>query len=131
MQRISLDMQLLFLYRAFMDSLHDQPQHSAAGPERHCTAITTVSHADRDCFSTTCQPVPDDTCENGSVLYRYLVSKHGCCAMLRRDKELAAVKVTAADIDVVAAEAEVDKKLAERRLREHGGNLLEALKSFL
>jgi NACalpha-BTF3-like transcription factor len=39
--------------------------------------------------------------------------------------------VTQADIDVVAAEAEVDKKLAERRLREHDGSLLEALKSFL
>ena len=48
-----------------------------------------------------------------------------------REKELAAVKVTQADIDVIAAEAEVDKKLAERRLREHNGNLLEALRSFL
>lgn len=54
-----------------------------------------------------------------------------CELVLCRDKELAAVKVTAADIEVIAAEAEVDKKLAERRLREHGGNLLEALKSFL
>ena len=48
-----------------------------------------------------------------------------------RERELAAVKVAAADIDVIATEAEVDKKLAERRLREHGGDLLEALKSFL
>ncbi|KAF8072939.1 Hypk [Scenedesmus sp. PABB004] len=52
-------------------------------------------------------------------------------AQIKREKELAAVKVTAADIDVVAAEAEVDRKLAERRLREHGGNLVEALKSWL
>eukprot|EP00878_Enallax_costatus_P004447 GHUV01004687.1.p1 GENE.GHUV01004687.1~~GHUV01004687.1.p1 ORF type:complete len:113 (+),score=45.50 GHUV01004687.1:171-509(+) len=52
-------------------------------------------------------------------------------AQLKRERELAAVKVAAADIDVIATEAEVDKKLAERRLREHGGNLLEALKSFL
>lgn len=49
----------------------------------------------------------------------------------RREKELAAVKVTQADIDVIASEAEVDKKLAERRLREHDGNLVSALKSFL
>jgi hypothetical protein len=32
---------------------------------------------------------------------------------------------------VIATEAEVDKKLAERRLREHNGSLLEALRSFL
>lgn len=48
-----------------------------------------------------------------------------------RERELAAVKVTQGDIDVIASEAEVDKKLAERRLREHNGNLVEALKSFL
>jgi NACalpha-BTF3-like transcription factor len=52
-----------------------------------------------------------------------------CCTC--SEKELAAVKVTQADIDVIATEAEVDKKLAERRLREHNGNLLEALRSFL
>lgn len=48
-----------------------------------------------------------------------------------REKELAAVKISAADVDVIAAEAEVDKKLAERRLREHGGSLIEALRSFV
>lgn len=53
-----------------------------------------------------------------------------CCAVCR-EKELAAVKVTQADIDVIASEAEVDKKLAERRLREHDGILVNALKSFL
>eukprot|EP00882_Tetradesmus_deserticola_P010541 GHRQ01011134.1.p3 GENE.GHRQ01011134.1~~GHRQ01011134.1.p3 ORF type:complete len:111 (+),score=41.37 GHRQ01011134.1:316-648(+) len=52
-------------------------------------------------------------------------------AQIKREKELAAVKVTQADIDVIATEAEVDKKLAERRLREHNGSLLEALRSFL
>jgi NACalpha-BTF3-like transcription factor len=34
------------------------------------------------------------------------------------------------DVDVIATEMEVDKKLAERRLREHGGDLAAALKSF-
>lgn len=53
-----------------------------------------------------------------------------CCSR-RREKELAAVKVTQADIDVIATEAEVDKKMAERRLREHSGSLVEALKSFM
>jgi NACalpha-BTF3-like transcription factor len=53
------------------------------------------------------------------------------CECARRERELAAVKVTQADIDVIASEAEVDKKLAERRLREHNGSLAEALKSFL
>lgn len=47
------------------------------------------------------------------------------------ERELAAVKVDAADVDVIVAEAEVDRRLAERRLREHGGVLTEALKSFL
>ena len=49
----------------------------------------------------------------------------------RRERELAAVKVDAADVDLLAAEAEVDKKQAERRLRECGGSLVEALKSYL
>lgn len=52
-------------------------------------------------------------------------------AQIKREKELAAIKVTQADIEVIATEAEVDKKLAERRLREHNGSLIEALKSFL
>jgi NACalpha-BTF3-like transcription factor len=44
---------------------------------------------------------------------------------------LAAVKVNKEDIEVIIAEVEVDAKLAERRLREHNGNLKEALQSFL
>lgn len=50
---------------------------------------------------------------------------------LRREKELAAVKINKDDVDVIVAEIEVDKKLAERRLRECNGNLVDALKSFL
>lgn len=62
-----------------------------------------------------------------------VASSHIPCvfALLRRERELAAVKVAQADIDVIVCEAEVDKKLAERRLREHNGSLVEALKSFL
>lgn len=48
-----------------------------------------------------------------------------------RERELAAVKVAPGDVDLLAAEAEVDKKAAERRLREHGGDLVAALKSYL
>ena len=48
-----------------------------------------------------------------------------------REKELAAVKISKEDVDVIASEFEVDKKLAERRLREHKGDLVAALKSFL
>ena len=48
-----------------------------------------------------------------------------------RDTQLASVKVNKADVDIIAAEFELDPKLADRRLREHRGNLLEALQSFL
>eukprot|EP00877_Chromochloris_zofingiensis_P000086 jgi/Chrzof1/10078/Cz04g26090.t1 len=52
-------------------------------------------------------------------------------AQRKREKELAAVKINKDDVDVIVAEIEVDKKLAERRLRECNGNLVDALKSFL
>lgn len=41
------------------------------------------------------------------------------------------MKVASADINTIATELEVDKKLAERRLRECEGDLKAALKSFL
>lgn len=49
----------------------------------------------------------------------------------RSERKLAAVKVVQEDIDALAVEAEVDKKAAERRLREHDGNLVAALKSYM
>lgn len=52
-------------------------------------------------------------------------------AKAKREKELAAIKINAADVDVIAAECEVDRRAAEKRLREHNGSLYEALKSFL
>lgn len=48
-----------------------------------------------------------------------------------RDKKLAAIKVNKEDVDTIAAEFELDTKTADRRLREHSGNLVEALQSFL
>ena len=53
-------------------------------------------------------------------------------ALKAREKELAAVKLSdPADVELVAAELELDKKAAERRLREHGGDVLAALRTFV
>lgn len=52
-------------------------------------------------------------------------------AQMQREKELAAVKVNKEDIDVIASEFEMDKKAAERRLRENGGDLEKALHALL
>ena len=48
-----------------------------------------------------------------------------------REKQLAAVKVNKDDVKVIAAEFELDSTTADRRLREHNGNLFDALQSFL
>lgn len=48
-----------------------------------------------------------------------------------REKELAAVKINAADIDIIANELEVDKKVAERTLREHKGDAVAAVRHLL
>ncbi|KMT16276.1 hypothetical protein BVRB_3g054270 [Beta vulgaris subsp. vulgaris] len=52
-------------------------------------------------------------------------------AMRMREKELAAVKINASDIDVIANELELDKKVAERTLREHKGDAVAAIRSLL
>ncbi|KAM7257318.1 hypothetical protein ACFE04_013059 [Oxalis oulophora] len=52
-------------------------------------------------------------------------------AMRLRDKELAAVTINAADIDIIANELELDKKLAERTLREHKGDAVAAIRHLL
>ena len=48
-----------------------------------------------------------------------------------RERELAAVKVAKEDIELIASEYEIDRKAAERRLRECRGDLRAALQSFL
>lgn len=48
-----------------------------------------------------------------------------------REKELAAVKINAEDVDIIANELEMDKKVAERTLREHKGDAVAAIRSFL
>ncbi|TXG71609.1 hypothetical protein EZV62_000188 [Acer yangbiense] len=52
-------------------------------------------------------------------------------AMRLREKELAAVKINAADVDIIVNELELDKKVAERTLREHKGDAVAAIRSLL
>ncbi|GAV70847.1 hypothetical protein CFOL_v3_14345, partial [Cephalotus follicularis] len=55
-------------------------------------------------------------------------------AMRLREKELAAVKINAADVDIIANELEakqLDKKVAERTLREHKGDAVAAIRYLL
>ena len=52
-------------------------------------------------------------------------------AQRQREKELAAVQINGEDVDVIATEFALDKKVAERRLREMKGDLEAALKSYL
>ncbi|XP_057834922.1 uncharacterized protein LOC131045351 [Cryptomeria japonica] len=52
-------------------------------------------------------------------------------AMRMREKELAAVKINAADVDIIANELELDKKVAEMKLREHKGDAIAAVRSLL
>ncbi|KAI5430920.1 hypothetical protein KIW84_035167 [Lathyrus oleraceus] len=47
------------------------------------------------------------------------------------EKELAAVKINAADVDIIANELELDKKVAERTLREHKGDDVAAIRHLL
>lgn len=58
-------------------------------------------------------------------------TSHGALHACGRDKELAAVKISAADVELIVREIEVDQKAADRRLREHGGHVFSALKSFI
>ena len=52
-------------------------------------------------------------------------------AQKQKDKELAAVKVNQEDIDVIATEFELDRKTAERRLREAKGDVKMALETLI
>ena len=48
-----------------------------------------------------------------------------------RLKELMAVKISQEDVATIVSEIEVEKKAAEMRLREHGGDVFAALKSYV
>jgi len=49
----------------------------------------------------------------------------------QKDRELAAVKISPEDVDLIATEFEMDKKLAERSLREGKGDVRAAIESLL
>uniref|UniRef100_A0A7S0YQP6 Nascent polypeptide-associated complex subunit alpha-like UBA domain-containing protein n=1 Tax=Polytomella parva TaxID=51329 RepID=A0A7S0YQP6_9CHLO len=68
---------------------------------------------------------------NKAMLALAAAQKASKVASLEREKELASVVIHKADIDVIANEFEIDKKQAERRLRECNGNLRKALESYL
>ncbi|KAK9084363.1 hypothetical protein Scep_030834 [Stephania cephalantha] len=52
-------------------------------------------------------------------------------AMRLREKELSAVNINPADVDIIANELELDKKVAERTLREHKGDAVAAIRHLL
>lgn len=49
----------------------------------------------------------------------------------KREKELAKVKVNKEDVQAIVREMEVDSDVAERRLKEHNGDVVAALMSYL
>ncbi|KAF6143372.1 hypothetical protein GIB67_001316 [Kingdonia uniflora] len=52
-------------------------------------------------------------------------------AMRMREKELSAVKINLAEVEIIANELELDKKVAERTLREHKGDAVAAIRHLL
>ncbi|CAM6085480.1 unnamed protein product [Calypogeia fissa] len=48
-----------------------------------------------------------------------------------KELELSKVKINAADVDIMVEELELDRKVAEKRLREHMGDPVAAIRSFL
>lgn len=44
-----------------------------------------------------------------------------------RERELAKVKINKEDVDLIVAEMEITRQIAERTLREHNGDVVEAL----
>eukprot|EP00850_Spirogloea_muscicola_P019629 SM000195S05276 [mRNA] locus=s195:117043:117935:+ [translate_table: standard] len=48
-----------------------------------------------------------------------------------KEKELASVTINPEDVDLIATELEMDRKQAERTLREHKGDAVSAVRSML
>ncbi|KAK2173577.1 hypothetical protein NP493_866g01081 [Ridgeia piscesae] len=48
-------------------------------------------------------------------------------AKLQKEKELSRVKISKEDVDLIVNEMEIPRSAAERKLREHKGDLVEAL----
>jgi NACalpha-BTF3-like transcription factor len=51
--------------------------------------------------------------------------------LVRREKELAAVVISKDDVELIVSEMELDKKVAERKLREAGGDVVQALRTLV
>ena len=49
---------------------------------------------------------------------------------MAKEKELAKVSIKKEDVDLIAEEFEISRTRAERTLREHAGNVVEALASL-
>ena len=64
------------------------------------------------------------------ILIHALPSQVSWCYFCR-DKALAAVKIKQEEVDLIVSELEVDKRTATKALREHQGDLVAALNSFL
>lgn len=60
----------------------------------------------------------------GSILANLSQSNKQKC---EREKQLAAIKISKADVELIMNELDIKKTLAERTLREHDGNVVEAL----
>ena len=52
-------------------------------------------------------------------------------AELARERELAAVSIEQADVDLIASEMELNKEVAERKLREHKGDVVQTLNTLV
>ncbi|ESQ49380.1 hypothetical protein EUTSA_v10021793mg [Eutrema salsugineum] len=48
-----------------------------------------------------------------------------------REKELASVKINAADVEIIVNELEMEKNVVERTLREHKGDAVAATRELL
>ena len=48
-----------------------------------------------------------------------------------RERALAAVKVSKEDVDLVVQELDVDRAVADRELRVHGGDVVKALRALV
>ncbi|KAK3599758.1 hypothetical protein CHS0354_037239 [Potamilus streckersoni] len=53
--------------------------------------------------------------------------KEESTAMQEKEKELSKVKINKEDVDLIVQEMEIPRTQAERKLREHKGNVVEAL----
>lgn len=48
-----------------------------------------------------------------------------------KELELSKIKINPADVEIMVEELELDRKVAEKRLREHMGDPVAAIRSFL